>query len=57
MLFEVLSFTAILVYEVTIIYLVIDTIEDRTRKKVKNQLQNLSQKPKRDYQQIKEELI
>ena len=24
---------------------------------VKNQLQNLSQKPKRDYQQIKEELI
>ena len=44
MLFEVLSFTAILVYEVTIIYLVIDTIEDKTRKKIKNQLQKQKQK-------------
>jgi hypothetical protein len=40
LIIELLSLTAILAYEVTIIYLVIDTIEDITKKKVKQQLKS-----------------
>ena len=48
LIIELLSLTAILVYEVTIIYLVIDTIKDITKKKIENQLQNRKTKQEKE---------